>query len=722
MKKIAMFSVMLLVLAGMVWANDVQQPEYNNNTLVPREAPGHLKVATENLNKGNFQIPDWEFIQDPTTLAGFTNYYDYMPGSYCGRPIMCQPDEFGGVYFVFHGKASTSVNRRLYWAYVHPGGAIEYATITTSDTWQGYPGLTMHPASGDPIASWHDIMGASTPEDTNTRLSFDDYALLHIPGFWKTPVTFDQPVPYVDEYIWPYMYIGMAPEYATTGNYRVYQTSQQNPDGEIEHDIIRWIDVPQDSWVYGNLDIMLDKNNWSGPVNIARDWSDPATGLSCRPYPSYAVDPFNAGHIAVFGYAGYTAGLIGLEVVPQGYYVWDSYDGGETWDYANFHSYQTDVGMLTEYVLYAVNNVPGFTIDDVLLDELHVWIGWPGNQHSTHKTASFDSEGNLHLPQQLWICSVDEVAGSASYWPYYEFQYEVEVVYKTDGTWEIREVPELPGVDALSGHTVPWEIEPVSGDTLIYPWRDYPFSIGADVGFHENLQCNAVNFENPWMVQIWNSGTKTLYAENGIPGYEAYATHPILHVSATNNNGENWSEPIELSDIYSTAFPGFADMITMYPYVNPTIKDLGDGWGQIDMFFFDDNDYGSSIQQMGPVTGGEMVYCSFKIWFAGLVLSSDPSQPQPPASLTLRNVPNPFFSHTQIQFSASVGVENAKVTIYNTKGQLVRSIDAIADSRTAGHATWDGTDQYGNNVANGIYFYKVETNGATIAKKMMLNR
>ncbi|HEX38147.1 MAG TPA: T9SS type A sorting domain-containing protein [Candidatus Cloacimonetes bacterium] len=722
MKKIAIISMMLIVLSGMAWANDIPQP-VNNKDYIPLEAPQHLKTATISQTRSGFDLPEWEFIQEPTTLSGLTSYYDYMPGSYCGRPLMTQPDQYGGVYFVFHGRPNTTDNRRVYWAYVHPDGSTEYATITTSDTWQGYPGMTMHPASGDPIASWHDIMGAATPEDTNTRVSFDDYGLLFIPGFWKTPVTFDQPIPYVDEYIWPYMYIGMAPDYEITGNYRVYQISGQNPDGEIEHDILRWIDVPQDTYVYGDLDIMLDKTNWSDPVNISRDWSDPAAGISCRPYPSFAVDPFTPGHVAIFGYAGYTYGLVGGEIVPQGFYVWDSYDGGETWDYANFHSYETDVGMYNEYVMWAVDNVPGFVDDNSIpYDELHVWIGWPGNQHSTHRTATFDSEGNLHLPELFWISYVDDDAGSASYWPYYLFQYEVEVVYKADGSWEIREVPALPGVDAMSGRGVPWEIEAATGDTLIYPWLDMPFTDITTVGFHENTQRNAACLTQPWMVQVWDSGTKVLYAENAIPGYDDYATHPIFHVSATRDNGENWSVPIELSDIYSTVYPGFADMITMYPYINPTIKDLGDGWGQIDMYFFDDNDYGSFIQQMGPNTGGELVYCSFKINFAGLEYSNDPSQPQPEASLTLRNVPNPFFESTKIQFSSSVGVKNATVTIYNTKGQLVKTIDGIADSPTAGYAYWDGTDNQGNDVANGIYLYKVETNGASIAKKMMLNR
>jgi len=707
MKRIIILCLIHIMIAGFICAQDIPQP-INNKTIIPLTAPKHLKDAPRTRKDGNLNVPEWEFLQEPTTLSGFTSYYDYMPGSYCGRPIMCQPDAFGGVYFIFHGRPNTTDNRRVYCAYVDPAGNISYATITTSDTWQGYPGMTMHNASGSPIATWHDNI---IPYGLCTCVSYYDY------GLWKVPVIFDQP----EGHILPYLFIGMSPDYSVTGNYRIYQISSANPDGEIEHSILRWIDVPEDYYVYGDLEIILNKDNWSGPVEIFQDWSDPAAGIDCRPYPSFAVDPFNAGHVALFGYAGYTNVLTGGEVVPQGFYVWDSYDGGETWDYSNFHSYQTDVGMMNEYVLYAVENVPGFVDDNsVPYDELHVWVGWPGSQHSTHRTTTFDSEGNMHLPEMFWICYVDTVAASASYWPYYEFQYETEVVYKTDGTWEIREVPELPGVDAWSGHSVPWEIDPISGDTLIYPWRDYPFPASADVGFHENSQRNAACFEQPWMIQLWNSGTKVLYAEDAIPGYDAYATHPILHISATKNNGENWSEPIELSDIYSTVFPGFADMITMYPYVNPTIKDLGDGWGQIDMYFFDDNDFGSSIQQMGPVTGGEFVYCSLKINFDSLYTSTDPSQPQPELCLILRNVPNPFFSHTQIKFSASVGVENAKVSIYNVRGQLVKSLKAVTNSHTEGYAEWNGTDQNGNDVTNGIYFYKFKVGDIERTQKLIL--
>ncbi len=614
MKKIIICSILYFLIAGFMWAHDIPQPIINQD-IIPLTALENLKVSTPKRNNDRPYYHEWEFVQEPTTITGFTNYYDYMPGSYCGHPIMRQPDVFGGVYFTFHGRANTTDNRHVYWAYVHPNGAIEYATITTSDTYEGYPSMTMHPASGDPIVTWHDIMGAGTPEDTNTRATFDDYGLLYIPGFWKTPVTFDQPLPYVDEYLWPYVFIGKAPDYVTTGNYRIYQISEQGPDGEIEHPILRWIDVPQDYYVYGDLDIILDKTNWSGPVNIARDWSDPASGISCRPYPSFAVDPFTPGHVAIFGYACYVNGLTGNEIVPQGFYVWDSYDGGATWSYDNFHSYETDVGMLNEYVLYAVENVPGFTDDEGNpFDSLHVWVGFPGNNCSTNRTAVFDSDGNLHLPELFWISYVDEETGSVTYWPEYAFLFQAEVVYKSDGTWDIRHVANMPGTDAWTGLSVPWEIFPVSGDTLIYPWCDMASNDYSPSGYG-NFQHQAVCLENDCIAQIWVSGTEMLCADIPIPGYEDYYHHPIIYLAISPNNGESWSAPIELSDIYSTAFPGFADMITVYPYVDPIIKDLGDGWGRIDMYFFDDNDYGSSINGMGPTTGGKMVYCSIKIDF-----------------------------------------------------------------------------------------------------------
>jgi len=74
--------------------------------------------------------------------------------------------------------------------------------------------------------------------------------------------------------------------------------------------------------------------------------------------------------------------------------------------------------------------------------------------------------------------------------------------------------------------------DPETGDTILYDcqgWDKYPTDPGL---FHENLQKQAINTENDWMVQLWTDGTYLDMNEIGAPGYEDYATHPIVFLSA----------------------------------------------------------------------------------------------------------------------------------------------------------------------------------------------
>jgi len=123
-----------------------------------------------------------------------------------------------------------------------------------------------------------------------------------------------------------------------------------------------------------------------------------------------------------------------------------------------------------------------------------------------------------------------------------------------------------------------------------------------------------------------------------------YLNQPIIHISAKGGligDGITWSDPIEFSDIYTTPFE---DQITVYPYLAPYIHDLGDGWGEIYILYFDDNDYGSFIQNLGLNTGGYITYTSIKIHFEDVAI--DPVQTNP---VSLINYPNPFFASTTIQ-------------------------------------------------------------------------
>jgi flagellar hook assembly protein FlgD len=77
----------------------------------------------------------------------------------------------------------------------------------------------------------------------------------------------------------------------------------------------------------------------------------------------------------------------------------------------------------------------------------------------------------------------------------------------------------------------------------------------------------------------------------------------------------------------------------------------------------------------------------------------------------LMNYPNPFSNLTHFVFEHNHPDEQleVKINIYNTAGSLVKSIDQTftpSGSRT-GEMTWDGTDDSGALLADGMYVYRI---------------
>jgi len=85
------------------------------------------------------------------------------------------------------------------------------------------------------------------------------------------------------------------------------------------------------------------------------------------------------------------------------------------------------------------------------------------------------------------------------------------------------------------------------------------------------------------------------------------------------------------------------------------------------------------------------------------------------------NYPNPFNSSTTIQYTLPRR-EYVRLAIYNISGQLVNTVENGVRSVGVHTAIWDGTDEQGRSVTNGIYFYKLEAGGKTFVKKMILMR
>ena len=102
-------------------------------------------------------------------------------------------------------------------------------------------------------------------------------------------------------------------------------------------------------------------------------------------------------------------------------------------------------------------------------------------------------------------------------------------------------------------------------------------------------------------------------------------------------------------------------------------------------------------------------------------LEQYPDNPIATNLIALQNYPNPFNPTTAISFDLTTqSKENTELTIYNVKGQKVKTLlDEHLDNGTH-TVVWNGTDSSNKPVSSGIYFYKLSAGKTSAMKKMLL--
>ena len=96
--------------------------------------------------------------------------------------------------------------------------------------------------------------------------------------------------------------------------------------------------------------------------------------------------------------------------------------------------------------------------------------------------------------------------------------------------------------------------------------------------------------------------------------------------------------------------------------------------------------------------------------------------------ITFKSYPNPFRVYTKngkATFTISLNIpktQKVNVSIYNMKGQKIKTL--ITKNLNAGkqNIVWNGTDRNNKEVKSGLYFYKIKTENERIIKKFILLR
>ena len=98
----------------------------------------------------------------------------------------------------------------------------------------------------------------------------------------------------------------------------------------------------------------------------------------------------------------------------------------------------------------------------------------------------------------------------------------------------------------------------------------------------------------------------------------------------------------------------------------------------------------------------------------------------PGFNFQLKNYPNPFNPSgagrgpsTTIRYQLA-DISNVSLTIYNIRGQLIKTL--VNDIKPAGEHSviWNGVDNDNLPVSSGVYLYQIRANDKVITKKMLL--
>jgi len=720
MKKLLLVILTLSLLITLAYAKEM--PAATNKK--PVELPHQGSAAPQTRN-----APGYTFTKLPTAIIN--NYYDYMIGSYNGLPLRVIPDVAGGGYFMtYHGRRQPTSTRRVFYSYIdQAGNVINNNEITSVQNHEGYATCAVDPVSGKPMYAWH----ANDDADAELEVQFtSDAFIAGIAGLFNdlqvivdNPYTVTSPSGITttnNEFIWPTAQIGPSP---IAGKRRVYVASRNAvyaTQGPSENLHISYADFDENDiengvalvWSHTSIPEMDD---W----NVATEWR--------RPFHAITAD--NAGNIYYAGYH-FAVAADGTTDIPEAdmdVFKCTNYGEG-TWtrvsDFSNLPTWNPPAtpGGTTGYFVNQ-NDVP-------YADNELTWA----IVNSSHVNAVVDNYGKIHV-LAVWGLTTNE----GTYFP--AMQYVKEFVYDpSTEEYEVREVyPQKDPADTFNQWFTPWDTEAPWGEAEYiqsggqwYPAivTDWPFphwdtSAHSDAMlFHYNNTKISEPNDQGMVVAVWQNSLRARWFNYyGDTDYAAFANTPEIYISVSPDNGMTWCEPIVLNNVETPQFAGIKPM-WVYPadkVIYEGVNSFGDKIGRIGFMFYNDFTWGSNAitPSYHPTPdGGEVMFMEMRIAFAndGVVSNEDNTAPVV-SGLLQQNYPNPFNPETTISFELPKA-STANLSIYNVKGQLVKT---LLDGNLAlgKHSlVWNGTDNNGRSVPSGLYFYRLTTEGKTETKKMML--
>ena len=726
-------------------------------TMDPAKALSVDTKSTRPLVNESRYAPTFEFSTAPVSFGD--NYYDYFPGSYTSLPMQRVDNSadggINGNWIVYHTKTTAGGNRRVYKAFIDGTGSLVTNTaFGTNDIGEGYPSIAVT-AGGRPIFAYHvnldddaalevgmgydALLGGSVMEmHSSLQAVIENFTSLEVNG-----EVFDS-----NQFLWASTQIADSP---VAGSQRIYimgKNATTNGSAVAENVYIVFKDFTEadiENQVFDNTGWLSTTIPTLDEWNVSQDeWR--------RPFMSFVAKDDKIYYVG-YHIASTESGDAGepIDEPTTDVFVCDNYGEG-TWEtYSIYSGFNVD----NPNYINPTGDHEGTEMEkeyftDQTDEDLYVGIG-----QSSHFNVSFDNLGRIHIPAFYTVKS-----GSSYYSSFHTVkniifdthtsEWLVSEVYPqspnpliditdssagisdapvwlwwdTDGDGQVDEIADdgtYDGVDdGVTADAEEWG-QPLSN--TIWPFQ-YWNEEAADNAMMFHLQMAHITEANDagMMAMVWHDSQKSRSYNKYPDSYPELADHAQMSdivISVSQDNGNSWSEPITLNGVDTAEM---LNNIPQFAYPGNKMDYIGeneDGYqvGRLYLMYLDDETYGSSVQDIGQATGGTMKYASIDVTFtqtpnaSGNVAST--------ISMLNQNYPNPFNPETTISYNVA---KSGKVNldVYNMKGQLVKSL--VNGSAKAGNhqVVWKGTDNSGNKVSTGVYFYKISNGGKNETKKMVL--
>ena len=726
MKKILLVILTLSLLVGIVFAQEMIPTPDNKKAM---ETPVPKKIIPSERT-----APVYTFTKTPHSLL--TSYYDYMIGSYNGLPLRVIPSNIlgGGYFLTYHGRRTSTGTRRIFYAYLDANGdVIVNNEITTEANNEGYGTVAVDPVSGKPFYAWH-ANSDTDAEMEEVQFTVDQFyegiyglftPLVDAIDNPSTVYTSDGNFTDDNEFIWPTAVIGPSPYPDKRRIYVIARNSITHTYGPSENPKIAYADfdafqieqnVPL-TWQYTSIPEM---DEW----NVDSEWR--------RPFNSLTAD--NAGNLYYAGFHFATEADGSTDIVEPDVDVFQCGNYGEgTWSrtssWGNLPTWNPNTSPTDTTGFFKNQSELPYGDNDIYWELF--------SSASGHLNATVDDLGRIHFPA-VWRLVTND-----GYW-FPNFQLPKEIIFDPslpeDSQFRINDIwPHKDPNNDVDEHYQPWDSQPPwgvedfvqdpdTGQWFIDMYLSWEFPYW-DMNAHDSamfFHCNNMkvteNNGHGMLAMVWqNCARAKWYNADGDSDYSAWANTPEIWISVSGDNGNHWSEPIKLNNIETPEFAGIKPM-WVYPadkviYVG---ESNGEKVGKLGLLFYDDFTWGAFVISpgVGPMNdGGRVMFTELQIVFPSNA-SDDPTV-SPVTNMLNQNYPNPFNPETTISFDMPK-TANANLSVYNVKGQLVKTLHNGIANFGRNTVVWNGTDNNGNKVTSGLYFYRLTTDGKVETRKMML--